>query len=450
MKNNQYKLIFKYLAIFTLIIAFVNTSFSRNLTLEEVEKIAVKNNLSIKLVKKSVKEANLSYKEAIGAALPTVDAFSQFTDNFELPVMTIEMPSSTDPGETNKISMKMGTKYNSVLGVSASQPIFTGGAIFAGYKIAKKSVRLSKLQQESQIDNIIVNVRRLYYQIQLMESLIKATSQSYSSAKSNYELVKKQKAVGKASNFEVLQAQVQYRSLKPKLISLKNQKNILLTNFLTLLNDEDLDSIVISEELQKETNPYKNRSLDYIKSIALKKRNELKLLNGQKYIQRNKRLISYSSGLPKVSIQSQIQYQSQAETIDDLEYVKSMNASVNLSIPIFSGARKFRKVQKSNIDIKKTNIQYEQTRNHILGEVESIYLKVKEAKANIEANSGLIEQAKEALRLAKLMYKNGRITQLEVQSAESSYLQAQSAYYQSIFEYNIAINNLKRSLNEIS
>jgi len=162
--------------------------------------------------------------------------------------------------------------------------------ITSGYNIAKKGVYLSKLQQESQRDNIILNIRILYYQIQLMKSLINATSQSYASAESNYELVKKQKAVGKVSKFEVLQAQVQYRSLKPKLISLKNQKDILLTNFLTLLNDEDLDSIVISEELQKESNPYKNKSLEYIKSIALKKRTELKLLNGQKYIQRNKRL----------------------------------------------------------------------------------------------------------------------------------------------------------------
>jgi len=201
--------------------------------------------------------------------------------------------------------------------------------------------------------------------------------------------------------------------------------------------------------LQKESNPYKNKSLEYIKSIALKKRTELKLLNGQKYIQRNRRLISYSSSLPKVSLQSQIQYQSQAETIDELDYTKSMYASVNLSIPIFSGARNFRKIQKSNIEIKKTNIQYEQMRNHILNEVESTYLKVKETEANIEANAGLIEQAKEALRLAKLMYENGRITQLEVQSSESSYLQAQSAYYQSIFEYNVAINSLKQSLNEL-
>jgi outer membrane protein TolC len=449
MKKNKFKVIFKYLAIFMLIIAFTKTSFSRDLTLDEAEKIAIENNLSIKLVNNSVKEANISYKEAIGSAFPTVNAFGQFTDNFELPIMTIEMPSLTDPGQTNKISMKMGTKYNAILGISASQPIFTGGAIFAGYNITKKGVYLSKLQQESQRDNIILNIRILYYQIQLMKSLINATSQSYASAESNYELVKKQKAVGKVSKFEVLQAQVQYRSLKPKLISLKNQKDILLTNFLTLLNDEDLDSIVISEELQKESNPYKNKSLEYIKSIALKKRTELKLLNGQKYIQRNKRLISYSSGLPKVSIQSQIQYQSQAETIDELDYIKSMNASVNLSIPIFSGARNFRKIQKSNIEIKKTNIQYEQMRNHILNEVESTYLKVKETEANIEANAGLIGQAKEALRLAKLMYENGRIIQLEVQSSESSYLQAQSAYYQSIFEYNVAINSLKQSLNEL-
>jgi len=176
MKENKFNIIFKYLAIFMLIIAFTKTSFSRDLTLDEAEKIAIENNLSIKLVNNSVKEANVSYKEAIGLAFPTVNAFSQFTDNFELPIMTIEMPSFTDPGQTNKISMKMGTKYNAILGISASQPIFTGGAIFAGYNIAKKGVYLSKLQQESQRDNIILNIRILYYQIQLMKSLINATS----------------------------------------------------------------------------------------------------------------------------------------------------------------------------------------------------------------------------------------------------------------------------------
>ena len=70
-------------------------------------------------------------------------------------------------------------------------------------------------------------------------------------------------------------------------------------------------------------------------------------------------------------------------------------------------------------------------------------------QSNIDATEDVVSQAEEALRLSKLLYENGSATQLELMSAESGYLGAKSNYISSVFQYNLAIEDLKKSLNNL-
>ena len=66
----------------------------------------------------------------------------------------------------------------------------------------------------------------------------------------------------------------------------------------------------------------------------------------------------------------------------------------------------------------------------------------------VETQEKTIEQAKEALRLATLMYKEGAATQLDVLNSNLSLKTARMNYQQSLLEFNNAISKLTKAINK--
>jgi outer membrane protein TolC len=418
----------------------------KGLELSEAEAIAMENNLQLQLADEALQKAEVSLRDAIGAVLPTISAYGQFTKNHELPVIVIDFDG---PGPAPATAIPMGSVYSSTGGLSLTQPLFTGGMVYSGYKIAREGVRLAELSKDQRQMEIIKTIRTLYYQLGLLSSLEKATERSLESARLNYETVLKKQNVGKANQFEALQAQVSYESLRPQLINLKNQKQIMLTNFNTFLNvpaDKRFDSV---NELIQEENPYQDKSLAELKSMAVENRLELKLLKSQKDIALNQKRIAVGQALPMLSLSADLRHQAQADKTEDLDYYRSRSTSLALSVPLFNGGRKLAGIQKAKISEKELALQLRQMELLIEADVESAYLMLQESVMKIESNSRVVEQAAEALRLARLMYENGSVTQLDVLNSESGWLQAQSAYLSSIFEFNVALNNLKSAINQL-
>ncbi len=415
---------------------------AEGLTLEQAERIALDRNIQLQIAEESLQQANAGFREALGNALPSLNAYGQYTNNIELPVMVIDVGFGPQ-------SFKMGSTYNSTGGISLSQPLFTGGALYSAIRMAKTGQNMAEIQEREEKNTVILTVRTLYYQLLLMESLIKATEESERSALSNMEMVRKKFDAGKANNFEVLQAEFKYREIKPTLISLKNQRIMLLTNFKSFLNINQDEALSISGELTLMDNPFHDYTIDEIKKKAVANRNELKLLSHQKQLLKSQRLMAASSGLPKVSFSADLRHQAQADDTDKLEYFRSKNIGLSVSVPLINGGKNLASVQKANIELKKNELQLEQTLNYILADVEQAYLKVYETEEKVETNAVLVKQAEEALRMVKILYENGSATQVELLNAESGFLGAKSAYAGSVFEHNVAIVLLKKSINQL-
>ncbi len=432
--------------LFSLLIIFCVSVLpvqGEELTLEKAEQIALEKNIRLKMAEASLKMAEAGFREAVGGLLPQFSVYGQYTKNFELPVVVIDIPGAGPQPIT------MGSTYNSTGGISVSQTLFTSGALFSSVRLAKTGEEMAEIQKEQEKNNVILTVRTLYQQILLMESLIRATEEAERSALANLEMVRKMKAAGKANQFEVLQAEVKYREISPRLLSLKNRKKNLMTNLITFLNLETDEEIELSGELTLMDNPFRESALEEIKQEALANRYELVLLKYQEKMLKSRRLLAASGALPKVSLSADVRHQAQADSQDGMKYYRSKNVSVSVSIPLLSGGKHLASVQQANIELKKHELQVEQTIDFILSDVEKAYFKVFESREKVESNATLVEQADEALRMVKIMYENGGATQVEVLNAESGALGARSSYLSAVFEYNTAILQLKQAVNKL-
>ncbi|NIR67250.1 MAG: TolC family protein [Aliifodinibius sp.] len=90
-----------------------------------------------------------------------------------------------------------------------------------------------------------------------------------------------------------------------------------------------------------------------------------------------------------------------------------------------------------------------QLKDAIIAEVEDAYNKLNEAKQKFRSAQNTVELAKEALRLANLMYDEGANTQLDVLNSRLALTQAQMSYANSLFEYQVARYQLRKVTGQL-
>ncbi|MCD6337221.1 MAG: TolC family protein, partial [Candidatus Marinimicrobia bacterium] len=370
----------------------------------------------------------------------------QLTDNLELSVMVVDFDGD---GPTPPQELRMGTKFNSVAGIQLSYPIFTGGAIINGQLMSSVAVNLSELSLQDQVNTVVYTIRLLYYQSQMLNSMIEATEMGLASAEESYHLALQRQAVGQATQLDVLQTKVRYESYKPQLVSMKNQLVSALANLKTFINDPELKEVAVIGKLEQIDNPYSSMSIDDLLELTKTERLELKMAKEQKKIAKYQRNLAWSSTMPKVQLGGNIQWQANDNVFADLNHLRSSNVNVGVSLPLFNGGKNAAGIQKAYIGVKEAQYQMEQIEDFVYTDVDAAYRKVAEMQTNIYATEDVVKQAEEALRLSKLLYENGSATQLELMSAESGYLGAKSNYISSVFQYNLAVEDLKKSLNNL-
>lgn len=415
------------------------------LNLETAQQIALENNPSVKLAREGVLKSKAQVTETRAGMLPTLSVFSQAQHAWELPTMVIDLPGM------GKQQFKMGTENTVVAGLSLDQPLFVGGALWNGYQISRIGADISEAQLETTENNVLVSVIEAYYSVLFANSAVEVTKQALESAEANLEQVKKFFEVGKSSQFDVLRAEVQVSNYKPMVVSAKNQQQLAESNLRMVLGIDDDTEFLFTDELEFTETHLTETSLEELIEIAINNRPEVRTMKKQEEIVERQVSLARASFMPSLFFSTSLQHQALKDEIEITreDFYRSSSSSLSLSIPIFSGFKNSANLQKAKIAVKESKHQEESLYNGIELEVKSAYFKLKESEENVSTQQKTIEQAREAKRLAELMYSEGATTQLDVINANLALNQALMNYQKSLLDYNVAIANLKKAINQL-
>ena len=123
----------------------------------------------------------------------------------------------------------------------------------------------------------------------------------------------------------------------------------------------------------------------------------------------------------------------------------SLGANVTLNLYDGGEARARAREAEANIAIAETN--FANQRNQIRLDVEQAYSQLQSNFENIQTASVALEQAREALRLARLRFQAGVGTQTEVIDSETRLTQAEGDRVNAILSYNRALAQLQRAIS---
>ena len=252
---------------------------------------------------------------------------------------------------------------------------------------------------------------------------------------------------GQVSEYEYLNAKVQYETTKPQVITLSNQYQSLKLTFIRQIgitntaDDVDLvGSILDATNITLPDMPY-----DDLLTIIMNNNIELKSMSSNLEMLEYNRRVARSYLWPTLSASANVG----VTTVDKIKMENgtfkknragefnwgvgfSLNYALDSLLPFSSTAKGAEEIELS---IRQMEVNYAQLRDTIEVSSRDLISTAKSQALNLQSQAENARTAAYALQMAQRQYRGGTISMLEVNDAEVVYLNAQLAYLQAIYEY---------------
>jgi outer membrane protein TolC len=298
------------------------------------------------------------------------------------------------------------------------------------------------------LDQLIAIVKTQFYQIVVNRELVSVNEQSVHLLEAQLKDQQNRFEAGTVPRFNVLQAEVALYNQLPLLITAQNNLRIAKLQLAKTLGldfqprrGENPPLEVVGEM------PYIPRTVALADAIELGKERRPFLKQARANVLNQKEQVRATAGqwLPNVTTTGGGEWVSSPTNSSWHDISKGWLASVQASVPIWdSGAIAGQVIQQRALLFEAKNTYDDDVRQVEL-EIQQAYSNLQQNRELIQSQEKNVEQAEEALRLAKARLDAGAGVQLDVLNAQVQLLTAQSTRLQALFGYNSSLAEFDRA-----
>ena len=411
---------------------FGTASAADYMTLKDSITFALQNNPNIKAQDQEVLGKEMEQRSSFGDMLPEVTLNYGYARLNEEPFLSI----------TGLGKVVLGTKDNYDFTIEATQPLFTGGALYNSYRISKNNYYSADFDRQRVIRELKQQVIRAYYGVIETRQVYEVAQSGLSSIKAHLDVANAFFNQGMIPKNDLLEAQVRYAESEQNLIIADNAIKLAESSLNLLLGRSLAETVTIDSEIPMSELV---ESLDQSTETALKMRQEIKTIllqldNADKAIK-----ISRAGYLPSVA--ATYTYERTGED-PDVEN-DSWSLGVGMSWNIFEGGSNYYDVSRAKSLSSKLGYLLKSLQDQISLEVKNSYLAAQEARARTTVAEKAIDQAKENLRIQKDRYNLQVATTTNVLDAQALLDQAMKNYITARADYAKAIASLNSAMGTL-
>jgi len=416
------------------------------MTLEESIKIALERNLRIHSAKEQVLASEFRTKAAFTDFLPKWTAQYNYTHYSKPTTIDTVLLSRRDPITGDLVSVPGTDRDVFNLGNVISQPIYSGGALTANYRLEKIGIDIAKGNVDIAKLDIVLQARVNYFNILTAEKAIDVARQAVKQFESQLEVSRAFFEVGIVAKNDVLQAEVRLANAVQALVTAESALALTKASFNTLLRRDINTPVKVVDIL--EYKPYPIRFEEGVEE-ALRQRPEIK--TAQMTVEQAKEAVKIAKAgfYPTISLSGNYGASSEEPSLFGDLRGHNWTAQALASFTIFEWGKTAYRVGESKVKVTQAEDSKTQLVEGIVFEVKQDYLNMLNAEKNIGVAQKSLEQAEENLRLNEERYKYQVATQTEVLDAVALLAQARQNYYLALSSYNIAKAQLERSMGRI-
>ena len=311
--------------------------------------------------------------------------------------------------------------------LSASYLLFDFGRRSSDMAATLATYRATGFDYDETVQNYVYSLIGAYYGLLNADADVKSAESAQSVAKTAHDTAKKKYSAGSVARADVLKAETTLASRDLDVERTKNNREIAKGKLLTLLSFSADQEITIADMESVYGSDTDMKSIDDLVAIAQKQRPDLLRADARTDAAWNKRNSAFLKNLPSISLTGSLGWNDDRLSgvfSPDSEQING-TIGVRASMPIFAGFANMYGLRSATASYESARESERNTSNNAMLDVFTAYQNYKTARTVLTQTETLLKSATESERVTSGMYKVGRATMLDWQTAQSELLDAQ-------------------------
>jgi len=419
-----------------------------SLSLSEAVDYALENNPSTKNARLELLISKATIKETTARGLPQINGAYNLDYNPKIPVVFLpNQPPFGDPSNpSDVIPARFGVSYSSGLGVTVSQMIFDG-SFFVGLRAAKTLLELTtKDLKKAEID-VVENVKKAYFGVLVNQQRIRLAESNLSRIDTLLKETTALNEAGFVEKIDVSRVQVQrnntYTQIQRVQTALDISKQILKLQMGIPMEFE----VELSESLQEMST---KEELLQLVGVEGAERIEIEQVATQINLVGLDLKNNLSQYMPKINFVGNVRRSGAGNELDRVynraNRFGSSLVGVSMSVPIFDGFAKAARIQKNRVQLNQLENQRSFLKESFKSELYAAKSNLRNDLTVLEVQQANMQLATEVYQIARIKYKEGIGSNLEVVEADAALIAAEINYLGALYDGLISKINLEKAL----
>ncbi len=422
------------------------------LSLEVCKKLAITNNYSLKMATSEVTQSAELKKSAFTSYFPKVNAgfsavkMNDYLIKSSIPQMNLpvydgnpaNLPLATEFAYFPGMTLNM-LDYVNIGYVMAAQPLFTGGRIYNGNRLAKTGYEIScekKLLTETEV---LVKTEELYWNILALSEKL-STINSYGELLNSLNRdVTVALEAGVVQRTDLLKVQLKQNELEANRLKLKDGITLSKKALCQHIGVPYDSTLLLTDTIAVIRNP---GTLFTDPSDAVKSRNEYKILEKAGEAEVLQKKLVMGEYLPQLAIGVAGVYTDVMDKTDEMGV-----AFATLSVPISDWWGGSHKIRQSKAKIEMAHNRLNETTELLTLQITQAQFELNQYYVNIGIAEKSLQQASENLKVTRDNYTAGITGMSDLLEAQSVHQQALNSLTESKCNYQVALANYMQAIN---
>ena len=448
------------------------------LTLEDALKIALSENVAVKVADQEVERTKYAQKGTYAALFPQIDGSTAYQRTIKKQVMYMDgdsfdfgsmiastltgylaplyaqHPGVTPPastpsdggGSSTRDGIEVGRWNTFSAGVSAALPL-VNFQLWQSLKLSADEVELAVEKARSSRLEMVTQVKQAFFGVLMAKEAAIVYGDMYDNALENCAQTQRRYNAQKASELDLARAKTTLANAVPNVYDSQNAVTLSLWQLKAVMG-VDLDmEIDVAGELE-DYSMQMFYDLHEHDGATLEDNSTMRQLALQaEQLAANIRAQQYAS-MPSLSLG--FSYSMNAMTNDfnfsEFNWSPYSYVGLSLSIPIFSGGRRLNAVRQAKVQAVELELQRANTERQLQIAIRQYLNTMETAMKSYQAAGDARETAEKAYEIASKSYEVGRSTLTELNDAQLALTQARLSVSQAIFNFVVAKASLEQTL----
>lgn len=385
------------------------------------------------------------YKNVYGNLVPDLmkDAAGNIVYNNGIPVFNqyAIIPPMT-------LSVDLANTFTA--GVSVSQPVFMGGKIISGYRMAALGTEMAKLNSELKAEEVTVSVDEAYWMYVKTCRLLEAAESFDSTVTEVYRFVEDAIDVGMATSTDLVKVEVQRNNAALAVAKARNGKRLSMMNLCHILG------LPLTTEIEVDQSGFTLDSTAVIpESIAMgcdsiENRTDYRLLAGQAELKRRNVDFVRSDFLPQLGVMASYGYSYGLKLMDEtLLNQAGFTVMATLKVPIFAWGEGYLKIKSAKKEYEMAQNELERLSGMMELEKAKNSYAVSEAALQVRLAESSLKSAENNLKVCRDQYELGMETIVNVLEAQSQWNKCSCDYISAVADYKLSCTKYLKSIGRL-